>query len=70
MNGTGYMGGFDGMQQPSLLAPATSGDLTITANDDGTYTLTFSFLDDKGNTWDGEWTGFISLINSDPLAGL
>lgn len=70
MGGTGYMGGFDEMQQPSLLAPAASGDLTITANNDGTYTLTFCFLDDIGNTWDGEWTGFISLINSDPLAGL
>lgn len=61
LSGTGYMGGFDGMGHASELAPATDGDLVITANNDGTYTLKFSFLDDKGNTWDGEWTGTIFL---------
>ena len=38
-------------------APATSGDLTITDNGDETHTFTFAFVDDKGNTWSGEWTG-------------
>lgn len=60
-SGTCYMGGFNNVGQPSELAPATEGDLEIKANEDGTYTLKFSFLDDKGHTWDGEWTGHIAL---------
>lgn len=68
LSGTGYMGGFDGMGHASELAPATSGDLVVTAHGDGTYTLEFSFLDDKGNTWDGEWTGVIQLSKY-PFAG-
>ena len=49
------------MRNPSEMAPATDGDLIISYNDDGTYTLEFSFLDDMGHTWDGEWTGYITL---------
>lgn len=61
LSGTGYMGAFNGLGQPGELAPATEGDLIVTANEDGTYTIKFSFLDDKGHTWDGEWTGPIAL---------
>lgn len=28
---------------------------------DGTYTLSFEFVDDKGYTWDGEWTGNLNM---------
>lgn len=59
--GTVYVGNLDGLRNPGEMAPATEGDLTITANENGTYTLKFSFLDDMGHTWDGEWTGNISL---------
>ena len=59
--GTCYVGDLDGMRNPSEMAPATDGDLIISYNDDGTYTLEFSFLDDMGHTWDGEWTGYITL---------
>ena len=31
---------------------------------DGTCTFEFSFLDDKGNTWDGKWTGTLSVRSS------
>ena len=61
LSGTGYMSAFNSIGQPGELAPATEGDLIITANEDGSYTIEFSFLDDKGHTWDGEWTGFIEL---------
>lgn len=59
--GTAYLGNLDGMRNPGEMAPATEGDLVISANGDGSYTLKFSFLDDKGHTWDGEWTGHITL---------
>ena len=59
--GTVYVGDLDGMRNPGEMAPATEGDLIITHNDDGTYTLEFSFLDDMGHTWDGEWTGSITI---------
>ena len=49
----------------SEFAPATEGDFNVTNHGDGTYTLSFSFLDDKGNTWDGEWTGEIIFDNYD-----
>ena len=42
-------------------APAVSGDLDITNHGDGTYTLEFSHLDDKGYTWSGSWTGAIEM---------
>ena len=44
-------------------APATEGDLVIVNNGDGTYQLTFSFLDDLGHTWDGTWSGTISPVS-------
>ena len=42
-------------------APATSGDLIVTNNGDGSYTFKFSFQDDKGYTWDGEWSGSLTI---------
>lgn len=55
--GTVYMGDFNENGNPTSYAPAVSGDLNITNNGDGTYHISFEFLDDKGNTWDGEWSG-------------
>ena len=55
--GTMFLGEFDDYGFASQYAPATCGDLKITNHGDGLYTLSFRFLDDKGNTWDGEWTG-------------
>lgn len=40
-------------------APAITGELTIADNGDETYTFTFAFVDDKGYTWSGEWTGTV-----------
>ena len=51
------MGDFNENGNPTSYAPAVSGDLNITNNGDGTYHISFEFLDDKGNTWDGEWSG-------------
>ena len=55
--GTMFLGEFDDYGFASQYAPAICGDLEITNHGDGLYTLSFRFLDDKGNTWDGEWTG-------------
>lgn len=63
LSGTNYLGGFEGDGNVSQYAPATSGDLIITNHGDGSYTVSFEFLDDKGHTWDGEWTGDINLID-------
>lgn len=60
--GTMYLGGISG-NGASEFAPAKSGDLVITNHGDGTYTFSFEFLDDKGNTWDGEWTGALQLTD-------
>lgn len=46
-------------------APAQSGELHITNNGDGTYALSFSMNDDKGNVWDGEWSGELNAENDD-----
>lgn len=61
--GTNYLGGFDDMGYVSQFAPAISGDMNIVQNDDGTYTISFAFLDDKGNTWDGEWSGAMDVVD-------
>ena len=63
IGGTMFLGGFTADGYVSEFAPATSGDLVITNHGDGTYTFSFEFLDDKGNTWDGEWTGPMELQN-------
>ena len=63
--GTVYMGDYvDGY--PESYAPATSGDLEIIRNQDGGYTFNFIFQDDKGNVWDGTWTGHVDMINMRP----
>lgn len=64
LGGTMYLGGYTESGVTSY-APATSGDLYIENHGDGTYTFSFSFLDDKGFTWDGEWTGRIDFSNSE-----
>ena len=59
-----FLGGFDAQGYVSEFAPAMDGDLEVTNHGDGTYTLKFSFLDDLGHTWDGEWTGAISFTDA------
>lgn len=61
LGGTMYVGGFDADGYVYEYAPAMSGEMSITNNGDGTYYLSFDFIDDKGNAWDGEWTGTIDL---------
>ena len=63
LGGTMFLGGFTADGYVSEFAPAMSGDLVITNHGDGTYTFSFEFLDDKGNTWDGEWTGSLSTTD-------
>lgn len=57
-----YYGGYEG-EYVTEYAPAVSGDLVIGANADGTYSVSFSFYDDKDNVWDGEWTGVIETVD-------
>ena len=40
-----------------------SGNLDITNNGDGSYTLSFDFVDDQGYAWDGSWSGTISTAD-------
>lgn len=64
LSGTNFLGDFGSQGVVTAYAPATSGNLDITDNGDGTYTFSFSFLDDKGHTWDGLWTGQLKTVNS------
>ena len=61
LSGTNYVGGFTSDGYVTEFAPAISGDLNITNNNDGTYIISFSFVDDLGNTWEGEWEGEMQL---------
>lgn len=61
LGGTMYVGGFTEEGYVTAYAPATTGDLDITNNGDGTYNISFSFVDDLGYTWDGEWSGEITI---------
>lgn len=67
LGGTMYVGGFNEQGYVTQYAPATSGDMVITNNGDGTYKISFAFVDDRGYNWDGEWTGTIAL--TDETAG-
>ena len=62
--GTNYVGDFTEQGLADGFAPATAGRLDVTGHGDGTCTFEFSFLDDKGNTWDGKWTGTLSVRSS------
>ncbi len=64
LNGTFYLSGFQEDGSVTEYAPAISGDLNIENHGDGTYTFSFEFLDDRGYTWDGEWTGIILTENN------
>ena len=55
--GTWYLKNLDSGGKASVQAPATGGTITVTNNQDGTYALSFSLQDDKGHTWNGEWSG-------------
>lgn len=61
--GTNYMAS-DGGDYLSAYAPAIDGDLNITNNADGTYTVSFAFTDDLGHIWDGEWTGVLGFVKN------
>lgn len=63
IGGTTFLGGFTEDGYVSEFGPATEGDLIITNHGDGTYTFEFSFLDDQGYTWDGNWTGSIAMTD-------
>lgn len=68
LSGTYYTGGYEA-GYVNIAAPAIDGDLNITNHGDGTYTLDFAFLDDRGNTWDGHWTGALSFMNWPAIFG-
>lgn len=63
LGGTMFVGGFNEEGYVTEYAPATSGDLVITNNGDGTYNISFAFVDDLGYNWNGEWSGTISLTD-------
>lgn len=63
LGGTMYIGGFNSDGHVTQYAPATSGTMQITNNGDGTYRIVMDFVDDKGNNWDGEWEGTITLTD-------
>lgn len=44
-------------------APAVSGALEVENHGDGSYTLSFDFVDDKGYKWYGEWSGAVMLFD-------
>lgn len=61
-NDYGYIGGsmyfYDVREGVAYgMAPALDGDFTVTNHGDGTYDIEFSFTDDRGNIWDGSWSG-------------
>lgn len=61
ISGTNYYFYEDGNSWPTAYAPALSGEVTLTVNSDGTYSVSFSFVDDFDNTWDGEWSGPVEM---------
>lgn len=63
LGGTIYVGDFDSEGYVYAYAPAMSGNLDITNNGDGSYTLSFDFIDDRGYAWDGSWSGTISTAD-------
>lgn len=62
---TWYKGDFGADGKPQSVAPGTGGSITFTKNSDGTYTVEFSFQDDrsKPRTFSGSWTGVIEFSN-------
>lgn len=58
--GTHYYVYEDGWKTTTA-APAKSGEFTVENHGDGTYTLTFAFVDDKGYTWSGKWEGNLNI---------
>ncbi|HIZ85701.1 MAG TPA: hypothetical protein IAC04_04345 [Candidatus Coprenecus stercoravium] len=58
--GSNYIGAFlNGM--PSKYAPAVSGNLDITNKGNDNYDIKFSFVDDLGYTWEGEYSGKLTV---------
>lgn len=68
LGGTMYLGGYTEAGVTEY-APATSGDMNIVNHGDGSYTITFSFLDDRGFVWDGEWSGVINFSDVSYVPG-
>ena len=65
--GTWYAG-YDAEGYIVSRAPATSGDITVVNNGDGTYDLTFNCDDGSGNIWSGSWSGVIETGSSSMYA--
>lgn len=45
------------------VAPAIEGDFVITNSGNDEYSISFSFVDDLGFTWSGEWSGTMSIVD-------
>lgn len=50
-------------------APATSGNIDITNNGDGTYDISVECTDDLGHVWSGSWSGSIATTDYFETAG-
>ena len=60
--GTFFYNGFDFETLTYItVAPAVEGDFNITNLGNNEYSISFSFLDDLGFTWSGEWTGVMEI---------
>lgn len=60
--GTFFYNGFDFETLTYItVAPAVEGDFNITNLGNNEYSISFSFLDDLGFTWSGEWTGTMEI---------
>lgn len=68
--GTIYMGNIAEGGYAQAYAPAVGGDFDITNNGDGTYDISFSFVDDKGYVWDGTWSGEVEVIENTQVSPL
>lgn len=68
--GTMYLGGFDANGYVTKLAPAMSGEVTISKNSDGSYTISFDCMDDAANPHNfyGTWTGKLNMVDQSSSA--
>lgn len=69
---TWYLGGYDEYGNVTQFAPAMDGTVTVTHNEDDTYTIEFNLYDDAPvpNNFSGSWTGavYIQDVSSSPNA--
>ncbi len=69
MYGTWFIGGYDNYGSATQYAPAMDGTVTVTRNQDNTYTLSVDLYDDAfdPNNFTGTWTGEVSIIDQSSL---